>query len=139
MKTYRLEFGWEIDFPESWIHEVGEKGVDVFYPPNDSTTAYASVFTANRNGDGECAPAEILEDFFVKSLAARNAEEIPLDVKGLGCRAFFCVNDKGIYRISAGVFTAGNLLSLNVYSEDEDMVYKVAERFAEVRFNGGIE
>lgn len=138
MKTYRLEFGWEIDFPESWIHEVNDKGVYMFYPPDDSTTAYASVFTANRNGDGERAPAEILEDFFVKSLNVCSAEEIPLDVGGgLGCRAFFCMDNKGVYRIAAGIFTKGNLLSLNVYSESDDMVYKVAEWFSAVRFNGG--
>ncbi|MDE7231387.1 MAG: hypothetical protein K2N56_12995 [Oscillospiraceae bacterium] len=138
MKTYKLDFGWEMDFPDDWIHEVGEKGVDMFYPPDDSTTAYASVFTAARNGDGEPAPAEILEDFFVKSLSAHNAEEIPLSVEGLGCRAFFCVDNKGIYRVSVGVFTVGNLLSLNVYSENEETVYRVAEeQFAKVRFNGG--
>lgn len=139
MKTYKLDFGWEIDFPEDWVHEIGEKGVDTFYPPNDSTTVYASVFTANRNGDGKPAPADILEDFFVKSLAACNAEEIPLSVDGLlGCRAFFCVDNKGVYRIAAGVFTVGNLLSLNVYSESEETVYRVAEeQFAGVRFNGG--
>lgn len=139
MKTYRIEFGWEMELPEDWIHEIGERGVYMFYPPNDSTTVYASVFTAGRNGDGEPAPAEILEDFFVKSLAACNAEEIPLEVGGgLGCRAFCCVDDKGVYRISVGVFTVGNLLSLNVYSEREDMVYKVAEEtFSAVRFNGG--
>lgn len=89
MKTYKLEFGREIDIPEEWLHEVREKGVDIFYPPNDSTTVYASVFTAYRNGDGEKAPAEILEDFFVKSLSANDPEEIPLNVEGLGCRVFF--------------------------------------------------
>lgn len=133
--TYRLDFGWVVEFPEDWIHEVDEKGVNVFYPPNDSTTAYASVFTANKQDVP--APAEILEDFFVKCLADCNAEEIPLEVDGLGCRAFFCIDDKGIYRIGAGIFTTGNLLSLNVYSENEDKVFEVAELFCKVRFNGG--
>ena len=138
MKTYQIEFGWEIDIPEDWIHEIGERGVYMYYPPNDSTTMYASVFTAAGNGDGQAAPAEVLEDFYVKSLNTCNAEEIPLKVgEGLGCRAFFCVDDKKIYRIAAGVFTVGNLLSLNVYSESKDMVYKVAEWFSAVRFNGG--
>lgn len=138
MRTYKLEFGWEIDFPEEWVHEIGEKGVDVFYPPNDSTTVYASVFTAYRQGDKESAPAEILEDFFVKSINAHSAEEIPLAVDGLGCRAFFAVDSKGIYRVSAGVFTIGNLLTLNVYSASEDTVYNIAEDiFTRVRFTEG--
>lgn len=138
MKTYRLDFGWEIDIPEEWTHEVQEKGVDMFYPPNDTTTVYASVFTACRNGDGEKAPAEILEDFFVKSLSASDPEEIPFGVEGLGCRAFFCVDKEGVYRIAVGVFTVGNLLSLNVYSESEDTVYNIAERcFSAVRFSEG--
>ena len=138
MKTYKLEFGWEIDLPEDWLHEVQEKGVDMFYPPNDTTTVYASVFTAYRNGDKEKAPAEILEDFFVKSLSACDPEEIPLNVEGLGCRAFFCVDKEGVYRIAVSVFTAGNLISLNVYSESKDTVYGIAERcFSKVRFTEG--
>lgn len=136
MKNYRLDCGWEIGFPEDWIHEVDEKGVYIFYPPNDTTTVYASVFTANKQGVP--APAEILEDFFVKLLVSCNAEEIPLEVDGLGCRAFFCADDKGIWRISAGIFTVGNLLSLNVYSESKDKVFEVAELlFCKARFNGG--
>lgn len=138
MKTYKIEFGWELDLPGDWIHETGEDGVYMYYPPNDSATVYASVFTAARNGDGQPAPAEILEDFYVKSLNACDPEEIPLDVsEGLGCRAFFCVDNKGVYRIAAGVFTVGNLLSLNVYSENEETVYKIAELFSAVRYNGG--
>ena len=127
-----------MNLPEDWIHETDENGVYMYYPPNDSTTVYASVFTASGNGDEQPAPAEILEDFYVKSLNACNAEEIPLEVEDeLGCRAFFCVDNKGIYRIAAGVFTAGNLLSLNVYSESRDMVYKAAELFSAGRVNGG--
>lgn len=138
MKAYKLQFGWEIKFPEEWIHEIREDGVDMFYPPNDTTTAYASAFTACEQNGGEKAPAEILEDFFVKSLSACDPEEILLNVEGLGCRAFFCVDKKGVYRIAVGVFTAGNLLSLNVYSENKDTVYAVAEQcFSEVRFTEG--
>ncbi len=161
MKNYRLDFGWEIEFPENWEHEVDKNGDYVFYLPNDSTTVHAVVDTF-ANKQGVPAPAEIVEDFFVELLTPYNAEEIPLDVDGLGCRAFYCVyndckaeevllyadglkykeccciDDKRIYRIGAGVFTKGNLLSLNVYSENEDKVFEAAELFfCKARFNGG--
>ena len=137
MRAYKLDFGWEMDFPRKWIQEADDNGVYIFYPPNDSATVYATVFTANSQGIP--APEEVLEEFFVKSLAEKNAEEIPFSVDSLGCRAFFCVDDNEIFRISVGVFTEGNLLSLNVYAESEDMVYKVSELFGSVRFNGGYD
>lgn len=138
MKTYKLQFGWEIKFPEEWIHEINEDGVDMFFPPNDTTTAYASVFTACEQNGGEKASAEILEEFFVKSLSACDPEEISLNIEGLGSRAFFSVTENGVYRISVGVFTAGNLLLLNVFSENKDAVYAVAEQcFSEARFTEG--
>jgi len=159
MKNYKLDFGWEIGFPEDWEHEVDEKGVDVFYPPNDFTKVYASADTF-ANKKGMPAPAEIAEDYFVQMLTPYNAEEIPLDVDGLGCRAFYCVYndckseeipldadslgcrelycvDKRVYRIGVGIFTKGTLLSLDVYSENEDKVFEVAELFfCKARFGG---
>ena len=136
MKTYQIEFGWEIDLPEDWISDTGKNGAYMYYPPNDTTTMYATVFTAAGKDGGQPAPAEVLEEFYVKSLGACNAEEIPFKVgNGLGCRAFYCVDDKNIHRIAAGIFTAGNLLSLNVYSESKNTVYKIAEWFSLVRFS----
>ncbi len=136
MRIYKLNFGWEIGFPENWEHEVDKNGDYVFYLPNDSTTVHAVVFHSDRQGVP--APAAILEDYFVELLTPYNAEEIPLGVDGLGCRAFYCVTDKGIYRIGVGIFTKGTLLSLDVYSENEDKVFEVAELFfCKARFNGG--
>lgn len=136
MRNYRLDFGWEIEFPENWIHETDENGNHVFYLPNDFTTVHAAADTF-ANKQGVPAPAEIVENYFAELLTPYNAEEIPLDVDGLGCRAFYCVDDEGIYRIGAGVFTKGNLLSLNVYSENEDKVFEVAELlFCKARFGG---
>ncbi len=134
MKTYRVG-NWGVDVPEDWVHEKDEKGDDKFYPPNDTTTLYALDFTADRKGVP--APAKIHEDFFAKNLVRFDTGEIPLEVgEGFGVRAFYYAGKKGVYCISAGVFTAGNLLVLNISSENEDTVYRVAEQFSAVKFYG---
>ena len=129
MKLYRLDFGWEVSFPDSWISETDEFGVCSFYPPNDTTTAYASVFHAEK--EGVPAPIEVLEGVFMRALP-RNIEEIPFSAGDLVCKAYFSKDDDGVFRIDAGLFAEGDLLILNVYSESEAAVRNALEYFKTV-------
>lgn len=129
MKTHSLDYGWEISFPESWTSEVGERGARLFYPANDTTTAYASVLHAE--GQGRPAPVGVMVKAFMQALP-ENAEEISLTVENFNCRAFISVDGNGVFRISAGFFAEGDLLSLNVYSENEAAVWETLEYFKSV-------
>ena len=129
MKEYKLDYGWEISFPDNWTSELDEQGTRLFYPPNDSTTAYAGVMHAEK--DGESAPIEAMAGAFLNSLP-KNAKEIPMSLSGSGefpCKAFFSKDSEGIYRIIAGFFAEGELLMLNVYSENEPAVWNALEYF----------
>lgn len=130
MKTYKLDFGWEISFPEDWVMEVDKKGANMFYPKDDPTTAYASVFHAER--EGKPAPAELMEQIFIQSLPER-AEEITFSAGGLRCRAYSHRGADGVFRICAGLFAEGDLLSLNVYSENDIMAKCVLKYFESVK------
>ena len=129
MKQHALEFGWEISFPGDWTSEQDADGTYIFYPPNDSTTAYATVFHAEKQG--ESAPLEVMVSAFMRSLP-KNVKEIPLSVEGHSCKAFYSKDSDGVYRIIAGFFAEGDLLSLNVYSEKESAVWSVLEYFKSV-------
>ena len=129
MKSYSLDHGWEIAFPESWTSDTDEQGTRMFYPENDSTTAYAAAMHAEKQG--EPAPIEVMIGAFMNTLP-ENIKEIPLTVEKLPCKAFFSKDSKGIFRISAGFFANGDLLMLNVYSENEDAVWQALEYFKSV-------
>ena len=129
MRTHSLDYGWEVTFPESWTSEADGKGKRLFYPANDPTTVYASSLHAE--GQGKPAPVEVMMRAFMHTLP-ENAEEIPLIVGNLCCRAFFSADSEGVFRISAGFFAEGELLSLNVYSENKAAVWEVFEYFKSV-------
>ena len=129
MRLYKLDFGWEVSFPESWISETDETGVYLFYPPNDTTTAYATVFHAEK--EGVPASMEVMERVFVQSLP-QSIEEIPFSAGDLPCKAYFSKDDEGVFCINAGLFAEGDLLILNVYSESEAAVRNALEYFKTV-------
>ena len=133
MKTYSLEYGWGISFPESWTSDMDEQGTRRFYPSDDPTTAYAAALHAEKQGVP--APVEVMIGAFMNTLP-ENVKEIPPAVEKLPCKAFFSVDDRGIFRISAGFFAEGELLMLNVYSENEAAVWDALEYFKSVTFNG---
>lgn len=129
MRVYSLDNGWEISFPESWTSDFDEQGTRMFYPENDSATAYAAAMHAEKQG--ELASVEVMVGAFMNTLP-ENAKEIPLSVENLPCKAFFSSDNRGIFRISAGFFAEGELLMLNVYSENEDAVWSALEYFKSV-------
>lgn len=134
-KMYKLDFGWEIAVPESWIMEKKEMGSYFFYPedPEDETTLYASVFHSET--DLELTPERIMKETFEKSIP-ENAQEVNV-ITNVHCKAFFQLGADGVYRIGAGFFTAGELLSLNVYARGEEKAREAASGFSQIKFARG--
>ena len=131
-KMYKLDFGWEIAVPEGWIMEKKELGSYFFYPedPEDETTIYASVFHSET--DLELTPESVMKETFEKSIP-ENAQEVNV-ITQVHCKAFFLLNAEGVYRIGAGFFTAGELLSLNVYARGEEKARDAASGFSQIKF-----
>ncbi|GEM_PF-6076830 len=132
LKNFKLDFGWEIAVPENWIMEKRETGSYIFYPedPEDETTLYASVFHSET--DLELTPERIMKETFEKSIP-ENAQEINV-ITDLHYKAFSLSGADGVYRIGAGFFTGGELLSLNVYTKDEENAREAVLGFSQIKF-----
>lgn len=135
LRSYKLDFGWEIGLPEGWIMEKKGQGSYIFYPddPNDETTMYASAFHAEHQR--MLAPEHSMRETFERSIP-ENAQEVEIMTSD-HCKAFFVLGTDGSYRIGAGFFTDGDMLSLNVYAEDEDKARAAASGFGLIKFTRG--
>lgn len=135
LKTYFLDFGWEIAVPENWKMDKKETGSYIFFPedPEDETTLYASVFHSET--DLELTPERIMKETFEKSIP-ENAQEVTV-ITQVHCKAFFLLGADGVYRIGAGFFTNGELLSLNVYAKGEEKAREAASGFSQIKFTRG--
>lgn len=134
-KMYKLDFGWEIAVPEGWIMEKREAGSCIFYPedPEDETTLYASAFHSEDHK--LLTPERLMKSAFERSIP-ENSEELDIPTN-LHCMAFTQRGSDGVYRIGAGFFTAGDLLSLNVYAKDREKANEAAAGFSRTKFTRG--
>lgn len=123
MAEYELDFGWVIGVPDGWSGE-RENGEYIFYPDAGETTLYAAVFHAEK--DGKPAGESVMRETFLSTVPA-DGEQTAVSSE-LPCAAFRVVSD-GVYRICAGFFTDGELLSVNLYSRDEK---ETSELFEEI-------
>ncbi len=134
--SFKLDYGWEVSVPEGWIMErQQEVGSYIFYPedPKDETTIYASALHMEHNGI--LAPEYDMRMAFESSIP-ENSQEVGI-ITSVHCKAFFLMSPDGSYRIGAGYFEDGNLLSLNVYAKNEEMARGAAAGFAKVTFTRG--
>lgn len=131
MQTFKLDFGWEIAIPDGWIMEKQDLGSYIFYPEDheDVTTIYASAFHAEHQKMK--TPEYMMSETFEKSIPV-NAQEVSI-ITSVHCKAFFLLNADGTYRIGAGYFTDGELLSLNVYAKNEEKARAAAAGFGNVK------
>ncbi len=134
-KMYRLDFGWEIAVPEGWIMEKKEAGSCIFYPedPEDETTIYASALHSEDHK--LLTPERLMKSAFERSIP-ENSEELEIPTS-LHCMAFTQRGSDGVYRIGAGFFTEGDLLSLNVYAKDREKANEAAAGFSRTKFARG--
>lgn len=135
LKTCKLDYGWEIGVPEGWIFERKGLGSYIFYPddPKDETTIYASAF--HSEDQAGLAPEEVMKAAFVKSIP-ETSQEVSI-MTSVHCKAYFQLEANGAYRIGAGFFTDGDLLSLNVYAMNEEKARTAAEGFTKVKLTRG--
>lgn len=123
MLTYELNFNWEISLPDNWTGEYdSENGEYIFYPPDSSLTIRVTPFHAEKGGVP--APKELMKNAYInsasKSAVPRDIWECGLD--GFSMMAYEDTQKSGgqtVYVISAGYFTEGELLSVNIYSTDK--------------------
>ena len=115
LKTYNLDFGWEIAVPENWDMDKKETGSYIFFPedPEDETTLYASVLHSETNLG--LTPERIMKETFEKSIP-ENAQEVTV-ITEVHCKAFF--------------------LSLNVYAKGEEKAREAASGFSQIKFTRG--
>lgn len=134
-KMYKLDFGWEIAVPEGWIMEKKEAGSCIFYPqdPEDETTIYASAFHSEDHK--VLTPERLMQSAFERSIP-ENSEAMDIQTS-LNCKAFTKLGADGVYRIGAGFFTEGDLLSLNVYAKTEEKANEAASGFPHTKFTRG--
>lgn len=135
--SFKLDYGWEVSVPEGWIMErQQEAGSYIFYPEDfeDETTIYASALRVEHNGI--LAPEYDMKMTFERSIP-EGSQEVGI-ITNVHCKAFFLLNGDGSYRIGAGYFEDGNLLSLNVYAKNEEKARAAAAGFAKVTFTRGM-
>jgi len=134
-KMYKLDFGWEIAVPEGWIMEKRGQGSCIFYPedPEDETTIYASAFHSEDHK--LLTPESLMKSAFERSIP-ENSEALDIPTR-LHCKAFTQLGADGVYRIGAGFYTEGELLSLNVYAKNEEKANEAASGFSHAKFTRG--
>ncbi len=135
MQMFKLDHGWELAVPDGWIMENQEIGSYIFYPPDpeDTTTLYASVIHSEHQKMK--VPEYMMQETFERSIPA-NAQGVSI-ITSVHCKAFFLFSADGTYRVGAGFFTDGELLSLNVYASSEEKVREVAAGFGQVKLERG--
>ena len=135
LKTYKLDFGWEIAVPEDWLMEKRGVGSYIFYPEDveDETTLYASALHSEDHK--MLTPERLMKEAFDRGIPDNVQEEtISAD---LNCKAFSRLGTDGVYQIGAGFYTAGDLLSLNVYAKSEESARSAASGFSQTKFKRG--
>ena len=137
LKDYAPDYGRAISVPRDWMMERKEQGSYIFYAddPEDETTIYALAFHAEHRGS--FAPECAMKETFERTIP-NGAQEVEI-MTSLHCKAFFLHNPDGTYRIGAGFFTDGDLLSINVYAKNEDTARLVSAGLSKVTFNRGGE
>lgn len=137
LRGYKLDYGWVVGVPDGWRAEKKERGSYIFYPgdPEDETTIYAAALHSEGH-DHEITPERVMKEAFEKSIP-QGAQELEI-MTGIHSKAFF-LNDaaNGVYRIGAGFFTDGELLSLNVYAKSEEKAKEASAGFSKVKLVRG--
>lgn len=124
MIAYQMPGGWQISFPKDWSYENEvERGQSIFYPSNSDLTIRITPFHAERQGTLE--PAEVMEAAFIATVpaAASPLELGEYTAENYTVKAFENTeteNGKQVFRIAMGCYTAGELLSIHIFSTSKD-------------------
>ena len=124
MNSYKLLFDWQISMPDNWQGEYDkESGQYIFYPDNSDLTIRITPFHAER--DGILAPREVMEDAYIRTVPV-SARQRNLDLyipSGFEAKIYDDVlteDSNTIYVVYVGYYSAGELLSISVWSTNRD-------------------
>ena len=124
MNSYKLLFDWQISIPDNWQGEYDkDSGQYIFYPDNSDLTIRITPFHAER--DGILAPKEVMEDAYIRTVPAsarqRNLDfYIPIGFEAKIYDDVLTEDSNTIYVVYVGYYSAGELLSISVWSTNRD-------------------
>ena len=100
MNSYKLLFDWQISMPDNWQGEYDkESGQYIFYPDNSDLTIRITPFHAERDGI----------DFYIPSgFEAKIYDDVLTE------------DSNTIYVVYVGYYSAGELLSISIWSTNRD-------------------
>lgn len=124
MNSYKLLFDWQISMPDNWQGEYDEEnGEYIFYPNSSDLTIRITPFRAER--EGMLAPREVMEEAYIRTVSA-SARQRNLDFyipSGFEAKIYDEVlteDSSTIYVVYVGYYSAGELLSISVWSTNKD-------------------
>ena len=124
MNSYKLLFDWQISMLDNWQGEYDEEnGEYIFYPNSSDLTIRITPFRAER--EGMLAPREVMEEAYIRTVPA-SARQRNLDFyipSGFEAKIYDEVlteDSSTIYVVYVGYYSAGELLSISVWSTNKD-------------------
>ena len=124
MNSYKLLFDWQISMPDNWQGEYDKESSQyIFYPDNSDLTIRITPFHAER--DGILATREVMEDAYIRTVPV-SARQRNLDFyipSGFEAKIYDDVlteDSNTIYVVYVGYYSAGELLSISVWSTNRD-------------------
>lgn len=137
MLHYELPCGWQISMPDAWLYEE-EDGQSIFYPSDSDLTVRITPFHAER--DNVPAPVELMEAAYINSVPASakpcDLHEYALDgfsIKAYGEKSL--ENGQTVYAFYVGYYTAGELLTVNIFSTNKTECTQALEILRTIRWN----
>ena len=119
MTEHNMKFGWKIYFPDTWSCEYIEENDEyLFRPSKNSLTVHIKPFRKEK--DGKPIPIEEVGQAYRESVpmtALRKRHHL-IYVKGCYAEVFEDM-EKGIVHMYAGIYTDGNLLSIDIFSRSK--------------------
>ena len=123
MNTYKLPCDWQISMPDDWQGEYDkDSGQCVFYTDNSDLTIYITPFHAEK--DGVPAPIETMENAYIRTIpVSSKLRDVNLfNLDGFKVKMYedtLIEDDKTIYVTYVGYYSAGELLSISVWSSNK--------------------
>lgn len=123
MNTYKLPCAWQISIPDDWQGKYDkDSGQCEFYTDNSDLTIRITPFHAEK--DGVPAPIETMENAYIRTIpVSSKLRDVNLfDLDGFKVKMYedtLIEDGKTIYVIYVGYYSAGELLSISVWSSNK--------------------
>ena len=124
MNSYKLLFDWQISMPDNWQGEYDEEnGEYIFYPNSSDLTIRITPFRAER--EGMLAPREVMEEAYIRTVPASARQRnfdfyIPSGFEAKIYDEELTEDSSTICVVYVGYYSAGELLSISVWSTNKD-------------------